>query len=384
MMERICRLAVVVALGMSVTACSMFSSDEEEVRKPKSLTEFKADVELTEVWSKGIGEGTRGSLERLVPSISGNVIYTVGADGEVTALNRETGKVLWNKELKLKVSGGITADAGLLLFGTLNGRLVALKETDGTLLWNISVSSEVISSPQTNGQIVIVQSIDDTVAAYDATDGKQLWRQENLQPALTLRGTSTPRIEGEAVFVGLSNGEAKAFRMTDGAPLWSSRVSIPKGTSELERMVDIKAQPLIVGDSIFLVSFQGNAAAMDKYSGRVKWTRELSSYKTISEGFGSLYLTDDSSYVSSLDQRSGAVSWRQDKLEYRLLTAPVTYSSYVAVGDAEGYVHLMSQVDGGLAGRYKVGGAIKAPLTVGGDYLYVLNADGKLTALKQK
>ncbi len=384
MMERICRLTLVVALAMSVTACSMFSSDEEEVRKPKSLTELKADIQLTEVWSRDIGEGSKGSLERLVPSISGEVIYTVGTEGNVTALNRETGKVLWSKELKVKVGGGITADAGMLLLGTLDGRMLALKENDGNLLWNIQVSSEVISSPQTNGQTVIVQSIDDTVAAYDAKDGRQLWRQENLQPALTLRGSSTPRIEGEAVFVGLSNGEAKAFRISDGAPLWSSRVSIPKGTSELERMVDIKAQPLIVGDSIFLVSFQGNAAAMDKYSGRVKWTRELSSYKTISEGFGSLYLTDENSYVSSLDQRSGAVSWRQDKLEYRQLTAPATYSSYVAVGDLEGYVHLMSQVDGALAGRYKVSGAIKAPLTVAGDYLYVLNASGELTALKQK
>ena len=384
MMERICRLALVVTLGMSVTACSMFSSDEEDARKPRALTEFKADVKLTEVWSKSIGAGTKGSLERLVPSITGDVIYTVGAEGNVTALNRETGKVLWNRELDVKVGGGITADAGLLLLGTLDGRVLALKENDGSLLWDVPVSSEVISSPQTNGQVVIVQSIDDTVAAYNAEDGKQLWRQENLQPALTLRGSSTPRIEGEAVFVGLSSGEAKAFRVSDGAPLWSSRVSIPKGTSELERMVDIKAQPLIVADTVFLVSFQGNAAAMDKYSGRVKWTRELSSYKTISEGFGSLYLTDASSYVSSLDQRSGAVSWRQDKLEYRQLTAPATYSSYVAVGDMEGYVHLMSQVDGGMAGRYKVGGVIKAPLAVAGDYLYVLNASGELTALKQK
>ncbi|MGI9279310.1 MAG: outer membrane protein assembly factor BamB [Endozoicomonas sp.] len=384
-MERIIRSLLIVFLALGLASCSLFSGDEEEVRKPKPLAEFKPDVELKEVWSKGIGKGVEDSYERLVPSVSGDVIYAAGAQGNVVALNRETGKEIWKKTLELPVGGGITADSGMLLLGTLDGHVIALKEEDGSELWKTRVSSEVISSPQTNGRVVLVQSIDDTITALNAKTGKELWNQENLQPALTLRGSSTPRIEGEAVFVGLSNGEAKAFRMTDGTPIWNSRVSIPKGSSELERMVDIKAEPLIVGDNLFMVSFQGNAAALDMYSGRVRWTRELSSYKSIAEGFGSLYLTDDSSYVSSLDQRSGAVSWRQDQLEYRLLTAPATYSSYVAVGDLDGYIHLLSQVDGGMAGRFKAGSsAIKAPPVVAGDFLYVLSANGTLTALKQK
>ncbi|WP_448217438.1 outer membrane protein assembly factor BamB [Endozoicomonas sp. 2B-B] len=384
-MERIIRSLLIVSLTLGLASCSLFSDDEDIVRKPKTLTGFEPDIELQEVWSRSIGKGVEDSYERLVPSVSGDVIYAAGAQGDVIALNLETGKEIWKKSLELAVGGGITADFGMLLLGTLDGHVIALKEEDGSELWKARVSSEVISSPQTNGRVVMVQSIDDTITALDAETGKELWHQENLQPALTLRGSSTPLIEGEAVFVGLSNGEAKAFRVNDGGPLWNSRVSIPKGSSELERMVDINAEPLIVGDNLFMVSFQGNVAAMDMYSGRVRWSRELSSYKSIAEGFGSLYLTDDSSYVSSLDQRSGAVSWRQDKLEYRLLTAPTTYSSYVAVADLEGYVHLLSQVDGVMAGRFKASSsAIKAPPVVSGDFLFVLSAEGTLTALNQK
>lgn len=120
------------------------------------------------------------------------MIYAADAQGHVVALNRETGKEIWKKSLKFPIGGGITADYGMLLLGTLDGHVIALKEEDGSELWQARVSSEVISSPQTNGSVVVVQSIDDTITALDAQTGKELWHQENLQPALTLRGSSTP------------------------------------------------------------------------------------------------------------------------------------------------------------------------------------------------
>ena len=383
-MERFFRSLLVVSLSLGITACSMFSSDDEEVRTPKVLTDFEASVELREVWSRNIGEGVREGYEQLEPSVFGDAVYAVAADGVVTSVEMDTGKVLWSQKLGVKVGAGINALQGMLLLGTLDGLVIALDATDGSKLWETRVSSEVISVPQVSGNTVVVQSIDDTVTALNAETGKLIWFQENLQPALTLRGSSTPRIESGAVFAGFSSGEARAYRVEDGAPLWSSKVSLPKGSSELERMVDINASPLVAGDNVFMVSFQGNAAALDMYSGRVRWSREVSSYQSMSQGFGSLYLTDQDSYVSSIDQRTGAVGWRQDKLEYRQVSAPVTYSSYVAVGDMEGYIHLLSQVDGSLAGRYKLGAAVKSQPLSAGDRLIVLDARGKLYALDRK
>lgn len=383
-MERFFRSLLVVTLSLGMAACSMFSRDDEEVRIPEALTDFDASVELREVWSRNIGEGVRDGYEQLVPTVFGDAVYAVSADGIVTSVDMETGKIQWSEKLGVKVGGGINAMQGMLLLGTLDGRVIALDAADGSELWEARVSSEVISVPQISGGTVVVQSIDDTVTALKAETGKVIWIQEHLQPALTLRGSSSPRIGSGAVFAGFSSGEARAYRIEDGTPLWASKVSLPKGSSELERMVDINASPLIVGDKVFMVSFQGNAAALDMYSGRVRWHREVSSYQSMSEGFGSLYLTDQDSYVSSIDQRTGAVGWRQDKLEYRQVSAPTTYSSYVAVGDLEGYVHLLSQVDGSLAGRYKLDAAIKAqPLSAGG-HLIVLDARGKLYALARK
>ena len=126
-------------------------------------------------------------------------------------------------------------------------------------------------------------------------------------------------------------------------------------------------------------------AALDLYSGRVRWSRELSSYQSMTDGFGSIYLTSEEGYVSALDQRTGAASWRQEDFKFRRLSAPAAFGNYVVVGDGEGYLHLLSQVDGSQAGRFKSGSAaIKAQPLVDGELIFALSADGKLMALQEK
>ena len=51
------------------------------------------------------------------------------------------------------------------------------------------------------------------------------------------------------------------------------------------------------------------------------------------------------------------------------------------VGDLEGYIHLLSQVDGRFVGREKVDSAgVRARPLVVGDWLYVYGNSGELVA----
>jgi len=369
-----------------LSACGIFSSEGEDIRVPltlKSLTE--ETVQLEEVWSRNIGKGVGMSHEHLVPFVREEIVYAAGAEGSVLALDRQNGSVIWKRKLKdVRVGSGVSADNKMVLLGTLDGEVIALNEIDGSDLWKAKVSSEVLSIPVANEEMVIVKSIDDNLTALDSHTGKFLWSQSALQPALILRGSSDPIIDKEAVLVGYANGDVKAFRLNDGEQLWASKLSTPKGSTELERMVDVDSTPMIIGGFLFAVSYQGNVVAIDLYSGRGHWSKEISSYKAMSEGFGSIYLSDQDSFISSLDQKNGASNWRQEALQYRKVTAPATFGSYVVVGDYQGYIHLISQVDGGLSGRFNTGGAaIKAQPLVVGDMIYVLSSSGKLIALKK-
>ncbi|OED40170.1 outer membrane protein assembly factor BamB [Endozoicomonas sp. (ex Bugula neritina AB1)] len=385
-MERFFRGSLILLLATGLSACSLFSSDEEEVRVPKPLQAIEEQAQLSKVWSQSIGAGVGERFEKLIPVISEGVVYIAGADGTVSAFERDSGKQIWSRKLEaVRVGGGVSLGSDQLLLGTLSGEVIALDKVDGKDLWRTRIGSEILSTPVSDGAYVAVRSIDDRLTVLNGANGELMWRQEALQPALTLRGSSEPVIVRDAVFAGFASGEAKAFRLENGVPLWSARVAIPKGSTELERMVDIKGTPLVGGSVLYMTSFQGNVAALDLYSGRTIWAKDISSYKSMAEGFGALYVTSEDSYVSSVDMRTGAANWRQENLEYRRLSAPAAFSSYVLVGDFEGYIHMLSQVDGSFVGRYKSGSsAISAQPVVDGDMVFVMNSSGELAALKQK
>ena len=79
-------------------------------------------------------------------------------------------------------------------------------------------------------------------------------------------------------------------------------------------------------------------------------------FQNLAEGYGQIYAVEEKDTVTAVDQSRGEVVWQHDLLARRRLTAPLAFSNYVVVGDAEGYLHIMAQRDGRMMGRTKVGG----------------------------
>ncbi|WP_281646243.1 outer membrane protein assembly factor BamB [Parendozoicomonas sp. Alg238-R29] len=376
---------VSAVIGMALLGLAGCSSDGEEAIEPNPLPDFNQEVKVHKVWDKGVGSGQKDSWLHLTPVVSGDRIFAASASGRVTALSSATGKEKWEVDLETRITGGVGAGEGLVLVGTRDGQVIALSERDGKQLWKAPVTSEVLAAPQVERGVVIVQAIDAKLIGLDAKDGEKLWQQEVLQPVLTLRGTSTPRISDGVVYAGFSNGEARAYRLDTGIQLWDAKVSVPRGSSELERMVDVDAEPLISSDRLYMVSYQGNVVGLDRDSGRVLWARESSSYESMTEGFGNLYLSDAGSVVSAVDQRTGSIVWSQKDFAHRSLSGPAAFGSYVVAGDFEGYLHVISQVDGRIVGRTKVDSSgIRSRPVVVDDMIYVYTNGGDLTALTIK
>ena len=371
------------AIGLLLLGLAGCSSDGEEVIEPKPLPKITEEVKLKKVWSRGVGDGQGENWLHLMPAAVGDAIYTVDINGLVTATNNETGKAIWKTDLDRKITGGVGAGEGLVLVASRDGHVIALDAETGEKTWEVPVSSEVLSAPQIGYGVVVVQTIDAKLTGLSAINGERLWLQEAMLPVLTLRGTATPLVVDGAVFAGFSNGEAKAFRVDNGSQIWNSRIAIPRGTSELERMVDIEAAPLLASGILYMVSYQGNIVALDPASGRIQWQREASSYENLSEGFGHLYLVDSESTVIGIDERTGSAVWSQQDLQNRRLSATATIDSQVLTGDFEGYLHVLSQIDGRIIGRTKVDSSgIRVKPLVFEDMIYVYSNDGDLVALK--
>ncbi|MBB2495607.1 outer membrane protein assembly factor BamB [Aquipseudomonas ullengensis] len=371
--------AAVLALAVLAVGCS---SNSKKELPPAELPDIQEEVQLEKQWSRSIGDGQGELYNQLAPAVDGERLYAASADGEVVAMDRLTGDKTWEVDLELPVSGGVGAGYGLVLVGTLKGEVIALDATSGEERWRARVTSEVLSAPATNGDVVVVQTQDDRLIALDASTGSQRWIFENSPAVLTLRGTSSPVLTNRLAIAGLSSGKVIALDTQRGIPVWEQRVAVPKGRSELERVVDIDGNLLLSGGTLYVVTYQGQVAALDVDSGRPQWTRDASSYVGLAQGFGNVYVTQAGGSVESIDERSNSSLWNNEALARRQLSAPEVFSSYVAVGDFEGYLHLLSQVDGHFVGREKIDGdGVRVRPLVVGDWIYAYGNSGKLVAL---
>jgi outer membrane protein assembly factor BamB len=377
LLKRIGLLLALLALG----ACSIFSDDESE--QPAELQRFDQEIELRQLWSESIGDGQGRHYNRLAPAIDGSLIFAASADGTVVALDKSSGDVRWRQRTGEEITGGVGAAGGMVVFGTRDAQVIALSQTDGERLWATTVSSEVLAAPQTDGRVVAAQSVDGRLTALNASDGVQRWVYDSTVPALSLRGTSKPLISGNTVVAGFASGIVAAIDATNGLLIWEERVAVPQGRYDIDRIIDIDGDPVLSGQTVFISSFQGNLLGLDLASGRIVWGMPGSSYNSLALGLGNIYWVNNFSHVLAVQNNTERTVWENEDLRLRRVNSPVTINNYLAVADFEGYLHLMTQIDGRIISRDRVDrSGVRANILSEGDTLYVYGNSGRLVALR--
>jgi outer membrane protein assembly factor BamB len=380
------RAPLVFLLALSLSGCSWirgyFGSDEP-LEPPAKLTEIHPELSVQSLWSTRVGHGAGKLRVRLTPAMDGSRLFAADDNGLVVALDADKGKRLWDMQTRVPVSAGVGADEGLVLLGSDKGEVLALGQDDGALRWRVSLSSEILATPRAGNGVVVVRSIDGHVYGLDALDGHRQWVYQSTVPVLTLRGNSAPLLVQGRAIIGLESGKLVALSLPDGKPLWEQAIGLPRGRSELERMVDIDADPIVYRGTVYAASFQGRVAALDGDTGNPVWGRDISSYAGLAADDRHVYVTDEHSEVWALDRFTGASVWKQTALRGRALSAPALQGSSLVVGDFEGYLHWLSQDDGHLQARWRLGSAaVLVPPLVMNDVAYAYGQSGDLAALR--
>ena len=382
------RAAIVLAVILCCSACAakkyfseVMGSGDDNNEPPTPLVDFVEKTNITRLWSKNVGSGTDELFIKLVPAIMDGRVIVADTDGAVSAYDSVSGKSLWRVKSKLPITGGPGADLSIIMVGTSEGEIVTFLPSTGEELWRARVSSEILSSPRESDNVIIIRTIDGKIFALEAITGKRLWVYDRTVPALTLRGTSTPVIAGDTVIAGFDGGRVTSLDLKSGKLNWETKVAISRGRSELERMVDIDAQPLIVNDAIYVATFQSNVSALSLETGQTLWRRDIASHSELGADSSYLFVTDDQGNIWALDRFSGGPVWKQEKLLYRNPTGPAVIGDKVVVGDSEGYLHWMDRTTGDFVARVNISGSpILVQPKVHDNVLYVYTSDGRLAA----
>ncbi len=387
-------LAILV-LSSGIGACS--STDEDPQDVVAELIEFERKFEPKVLWNASVGNGVENHFSRIKPVAAYNKVFSASREGDVIAFDQTTGKELWQADLSdigdkrgffdssksAQLAGGPITGMNKVFIGSENGDIFALNAETGNLDWRGNVKGEIINAPAIDLGILVVNSASGVLKAFNASTGEVLWKNQQDVPALTLRGLSSPVIASGGVLIGQANGSVSVYLLEKGQQGWTSEIGEASGSTELERVVDVDSAPVVFGDKVYSVSSRGNLAAIDLRSGKVLWKRKYSSYRQISISGNSIFFTTDAGHIYSVNRNDGLEQWSNLTMTNRGVTGPVVYDDYIVVGDFDGYLHWLSQETGEVVARhYLDGSGIHSSPSVINDILFSQARNGDLEAIQ--
>lgn len=376
---------LIMLIGFLLQGCTKIDDymlGKDNTPKPKVLKELKPKLTVTQNWTVPAGKSHRSNdYLKLKPVIQGNTIYTADISGLVQAVNKRSGMVQWSLQLKHGVISGPTVVNGYIAVGTNASTVALIGQNNGKELWEAKISGEVLSPPTLSHNKVFAKTIDGKVYAFDASSGKQIWMTEHGSPNLVLKASSSPIIIGNLVLIGYSDGKLDALDVQTGNIVWQRSIAYSTGSSDVERLVDIDADPIVKNNIAYIASYQGYIGALSLSDGQFIWKKPGSVYKNMVMKDNTLYFTDSNDVLWSLNSQTGNVNWKQTAFKARGLTEPVILGNDLVVGDRSGYLHVLETQTGEVIARTQLTGGVAISPNVSGNDIYVLTENGMLNKL---
>lgn len=390
------KLQVKQALLLATLVLAGCSSKEKLV-----LPQVNTSIYPSVVWEKSIGSGVEHFESNLTPIIVKDTVYAASRAGLVAAFDLETGKRKWQFDLRkpagssfwqgigdvwsgdnARISGGISFGYDKLYFGTENGDVVALS-ADGELVWRTEVSGEVLVKPAVGEGLVVVATGAGKIIALHPDTGEQRWQFENEQPSLTLRGISEPVVEAGGIIYGSGSGQVGVLISERGYQAWEEAVGVPSGTTDLSRLADVDAKPLVRGGTVFSTAYNGSLVALELRTGRQLWKRDYSSFRNMAMSGDTIYLVDSVGRIYAIDSRSGTEQWAQFGLNKHNVTGATVYKDYLVIGDSKGNLHWLNRETGDFVARQSMDSSgFYTEAVTNGTYLLVQSRNGELVLLQ--
>ena len=360
---------VLVGLGLAVVLAGCAGPEKP---KPTALAPNPALINVRLAWSARIGPVSFP----LDVKVNGNTITLASSDGIVAAIDGTTGQDVWRAQMAgARIGAGAGSDGRYAAVVTRANDLVVLER--GREIWREMLSVLAYTPPLVAGERVFVMTADRVVSAYDAQTGRRLWVYSRPgEQLLALGQAGVLTAVGDTLVVGIS-GRLVGLNPLNGTLRWEAPIATSRGTNDVERLIDLVGRVSREGDVVCARAFQAAVGCVNTARGTALWSKPASGSEGVHGDAQSVFGTESDGKVIAWRRTDGERRWTSERLKYRGLTAPLVIGRSVAVGDAQGFLHLLSKQDGTPMGRVATDGSaiVAAPVQVG-DTLVVVTHNG--------
>ena len=363
------RTVLAAAVVTALSGCAWFGSSKAP--KPAELGPNVVQFPVQQVWKLQVPALKEASVRTTVQE--GNVVIG-SADGTVTSVNAATGRENWRGQVGKSLQTGVGAEGRYAAAVTAANELVMLEA--GSKLWAVPLKASSFTAPLVAGGRVFVLTADRSVSAYDAQNGAHLWTQKREGEPLVLRQQGVLMPYGNTLLAGLS-GRLVALNPDRGTVEWEAPLASPRGTNDVERLVDLVGPVSRVNGVICARAFQASVGCVDANRGQTLWSQTAKGAVGIDGDAEYVFGTESNGIVQAWNRTDGAKHWTVDRFQHRKLTAPLVLGRSVVTGDESGQVHLLSKQDGSHLNRLSTDGTgVAVAPVVAADTLVVVTRGG--------
>jgi outer membrane protein assembly factor BamB len=359
---------VIVAFSTLLSACSSSTKRPQ----PAELGANTALLGVRQAWTNRIGEVPAGAM----PVVVGTNVIFASSDGTVAALDAATGKDQWRGSAGADLATGAGSDGKLTAVITRSNEVVALEE--GKELWRVKLPAQSFTAPLVAGGRVFALAADRSVTALDGATGRKLWVQQRPGEPLVLKQPGTMLAVGDTLVAGLA-GRLVGLNPNNGSVRWDAPIASPRGTNEVERLVDLVGRTNRAGDIVCARAFQAAVGCVNAARGTLLWTKPANGAEGVHGDDRLVVGTESDGKVMAWRMADGERAWVSERLQYRYLTAPLVVGRTVVIGDNTGLVHLLSREDGSPLNRLSTDGSpIAASPVLAAGTLIVVTRNGAI------
>ena len=305
-----------------------------------------------------------------VDPLTGMVVAAT-RDGYVQVFSAD-GKDLWWARLVGPFLGAPAVGDGLVFVAGLDGRVFAFDAARGDFRWKYTNREEFGSQPVLVGDLLYVATLEGTVMALEARTGTWKWhfRREPSGKFIIL-GVGQPAVVDGVVYQGFADGSVVALDALTGAVRWDRKVG--RG-----QFPDILASVQVSKDKVFVASYAGQVAALERQSGAPVWESKVQeAYKARLDG--DLLVVVTTREVVGLDARTGKQLWKTAH-DGSPLADPAIVKGLVLVPIGKGLM-VLDRRNGRQIRFFSRGSGGTATPAVLGRRVYLLSNAGELIAV---